>query len=167
MILLVYSCFFFSNFSARNMQNLIMLLNDISFRMLIRTRAQQSLQSDKPYVYTALDWGFRNIYPMEKFLTAFCQSLLLCNPSEFHRIADVAKDMGPSHSQLSPSHKCSDHMAMALWEEKGRGSFSTGRVPKTPGWAGPSLGSSLQAWVNYSEVIWWLKNVAINWESEN
>ena len=60
--------------------NLIILLN-ISFRKLIRTRAQQSLQSVKPYVCTTLDWGFCNSHPMEKLLTAFCQSLLLCNPS--------------------------------------------------------------------------------------
>ena len=159
---------FFSTSVLEICNNLIMLLN-IPFTMLVRTRAQQSLQSVKPYVYTTLDWGFHNSYPMEKLLTAFCQFLLLCNPSEFNRIGDVAKDMGPSHSQLSPGHKYSHHVAMAQgqWEERGGGSFSTGRVPQTPGWAGPSQGFSLQAWVNCSQVTQWVKNVAILVFGEN
>ena len=95
-----------------------MLLNDTSFCPLPNVNQSQGTAeptSVKPYVCTTLDWGCFNSYPTEKLLTAFCLSLLLCNPSALHRIADVAEDIGPSHGQVA---------MLRLNEEKGAAAVS-------------------------------------------
>lgn len=114
-----------------------MISHSVLCLTLIRARAQQSLQSVKPYVYTTLDWGYFNGHPTEKLLTAFCLSRLLCNPSALHRIADVAEDTGPS--QVNQVNQAPVPKATVRWNaqaqggERGSSSFSNGSVPVTPG----------------------------------
>lgn len=108
-----------------------MISHSVLCLMLIRARAQQSLQSVKPYVYTTLDWGYFNSYPTEKLLTAFCLSGCFATPTALHRIADVAEDIGPSQSTKSTkpqSQKLLSGGMLRLNEEKGAAAVSAMEV---------------------------------------